>query len=144
MLRSSWLNIRFQHPHYTIRYLVLFFIFHYTSCLSVVEYSENLTIYEKNLWPFTYNFASFYDCLQCCTTVNILSKLNLLTKNFFLCIFIGVVMLTVMVCCFLVFGVQKGDENVLNSSRRRWLFYHLIWKYLIMENWKYFLDLETD
>ena len=31
----------------------------------------------------------------------------------------GVVMLTVMVCCFLVFGVQKGDENVLNSSRGR-------------------------
>jgi len=31
---------------------------------------------------------------------------------------LGVVMLTVMVCCFLVFGVQKGDENVLNSSRR--------------------------
>ena len=30
-------------------------------------------------------------------------------------------MLTVMVCCFLVFGVQKGDENVLNSSRRRWV-----------------------
>ena len=29
-------------------------------------------------------------------------------------------MLTVMVCCFLVFGVQKGDENVLNSSRRRY------------------------
>ncbi len=32
---------------------------------------------------------------------------------------LGVVMLTVMVCCFLVFGVQKGDENVLNSARRR-------------------------
>ena len=31
----------------------------------------------------------------------------------------GVVMLTVMVCCFLVFGVQKGDENVLNTTRRR-------------------------
>ena len=28
-------------------------------------------------------------------------------------------MLTVMVCCFLVFGVQKGDDNVLNSSTRR-------------------------
>jgi len=27
-------------------------------------------------------------------------------------------MLTVMVCCFLVFGVQKGDENVLNTTRR--------------------------
>lgn len=31
---------------------------------------------------------------------------------------LGVVMLTVMVCCFLVFGVQKGDENVLNTTRR--------------------------
>ncbi|XP_040573105.1 uncharacterized protein [Lepeophtheirus salmonis] len=31
---------------------------------------------------------------------------------------LGVVMLTIMVCCFLVFGVQKGDENVLSSSRR--------------------------
>ena len=39
--------------------------------------------------------------------------------NALLCLTSGVVMLTVMVCCFLVFGVQKGDENVLNSSRRR-------------------------
>ena len=38
------------------------------------------------------------------------------------CSFIsGVVMLTVMVCCFLIFVVQKGDENVLNTSRRRWV-----------------------
>ena len=36
-----------------------------------------------------------------------------------LVLFLGVVMLTVMVCCFLVFGVQKGDENVLNTSRQR-------------------------
>lgn len=35
----------------------------------------------------------------------------------------GVVMLTIMVCCFLVFGVQKGDENVLNATRRGYVQY---------------------
>ena len=44
-------------------------------------------------------------------------KILLTNLHFFIS---GVVMLTVMVCCFLVFGVQKGDDNVLNSSRRRY------------------------
>lgn len=44
-------------------------------------------------------------------------------------------MLTIMVCCFLVFGVQKGDENVLNSSRRRYveIFLHIeFWAFVFV------------
>ena len=55
---------------------------------------------------------------------------SLVNLFFSFSVFKGVVMLTVMVCCFLVFGVQKGDENVLNSSRRGYVsrtFKHTFW-----------------